>query len=110
MKKPTPPKPPVGLSNKAVTLWRTVVKDFDIIDAPGLMLLESAMRCWDRAHDARAVIEREGMQVADRFGSMKPHGLLSVERDAWAGFRHAIKQLGFDIEAPRPAPGRPPGV
>ncbi len=95
MKKPTPPKPPVGLSNKAVTLWRTVVKDFDIIDAPGLMLLESAMRCWDRAHDARAVIEREGMQV---------------ERDAWAGFRHAIKQLGFDIEAPRPAPGRPPGV
>ena len=105
-----PSKPPTGLSDHALTMWRRCVEDYAIHDAPGLGLLESALRCWDRAQEARSVIAVEGMQVKDRFDQSKPHPLLSVERDAWSGFRHAVRQLGFDIEPPRPTLGRPPGI
>lgn len=89
-------------------MWRSILDDFDIDDSAGLSLLESALRCWDRAHECRDVIDKEGLQIRDRFEQLKPHPLLASERDAWAGYRAALKQLNLDVLPPGPV-GRPAG-
>lgn len=103
------PTPPADLSEASKTWWRSVVDEFSVVDAPGLELLASACRCLDRAEQCRQAILRDGVTVRDRFEQVRPHPLLAAERDALAGFRAAVKQMGFDIEPARNVPGRPPG-
>jgi phage terminase small subunit len=58
---------------------------------------------------AQAAIKEEGATGLDRFGQLKPHPLLPIERDARAAMMAALKQLNLDLEPLRDGPGRPPG-
>lgn len=95
------------VSKPAKKLWRQILGEFDIDDPAGLAILKVAIEAWDRAREAREAIDRDGPTYLDRFGSPKPHPLLTVERDARAQFLLALKQLNLDLE-PLKNTGRPP--
>jgi len=101
-------KPPKGLSRPAAAWWRELQAEYAVRDSAGLLLLQTALEAFDRAKACQKAIETEGQQVQDRFGQMKPHPLLSAERDARAQMLAALKALNFDVVPPKDTPGRPP--
>jgi P27 family predicted phage terminase small subunit len=108
MKKRQEQPPPKGLSLAARQRWKQLLGEFHIRDAAGLMILEAALRAFDRAEQARGVLDAEGVVTLDSRGRPKAHPAASVERDNRAAFLAALKQLNLDIEPLRDGPGRPP--
>jgi hypothetical protein len=74
-----------------------------------LLILQTGLEAFDRKRECQAIINKEGMQVADRFAQMKAHPLTTVERDSRAAFMAALKALNLDLEPLNDKPGRPPG-
>ena len=91
---PSRPRRPSGLSKAAGVLWERLQREYRVLDAAGLAVLEQALRAFDRAEEARRLLDREGCVVKDRWGQVKLHPAASVERDARAAFLSALKQLG----------------
>lgn len=94
---------PSGLSERAAALWRDVHDEFELAPAE-VELLTEACRALDRADEAAAVVDRDGLVVSDRFGSPKAHPAIDVERSARAFFAAAVKQL--QIHATEASPTR----
>jgi hypothetical protein len=76
----------------------SLVQEFEISDAGGLLVLQSFGNAEAREQAARDQIEREGQTVLDRFDQAKPHPLLATERDARAQKMQALKALNLDLE------------
>jgi len=95
----TEPRPPAHLSAAAKRWWRDTVHQFTL-EPHHRMLLEAAATAWDRATDARVMIEAEGAVVRDRFGQPKPHPAVQIESTALALFARLTVQLGLDLETP----------
>ncbi|MFZ1429140.1 MAG: P27 family phage terminase small subunit [Geminicoccaceae bacterium] len=102
-------RPPQRLSAEARKAWRKLADEYGIADDAGLLILNTAFEAFDRMREAQAGIEKEGSTIVDRFGQLKAHPLLPVERDARAAFLSALKSLNLDVEPLNPLPGRPPG-
>lgn len=98
VKTKTKPRAPAGLSVAGRGLWQRLRTEYSILDAGGLAVLEQAARCYDRAEEARRMLDREGVVVKDRWGQRKPHPAAPVERDARAQLLAALRQL--NIETP----------
>ena len=96
------------ISTEARRLKKKIVEEYDIDDAAGLRILETACEAFDRMRQAQKVIQADGMTVKDRWNQIKAHPLCSVERDARAQFLAALKALNLDVE-PVKGIGRPPG-
>jgi hypothetical protein len=77
-------------------------------DDAGLLILSTAFEAFDRMREAQSAINRDGTTVVARFGQLKAHPLLPVERDARAQFLAGLKALNIDLEPLRDRPGRPP--
>ena len=103
------PKAPKALSAEARRRWRELVAEYDIRDSAGLQILQTAMEAFDRMRAAQAQIAKDGQMHADRFGQVKAHPLLPIERDSRAAMLMALKALNFDIEPLRGKVGRPGG-
>jgi P27 family predicted phage terminase small subunit len=99
---------PSTLSKEAQRIWKLILTSYELDDEAGMLLLKSTLEAYDRAQAAKDVIDREGMQIIDRFQQVKPHPLLTTERDARSQFMAGMKQLNFDLEPLRDGPGRPP--
>jgi P27 family predicted phage terminase small subunit len=102
-------KYPKGLSPAARRWWTRLVADFGISDPAGELLLETALRCFDRAEQARAVLDRDGVTATDTRDRPKQHPACAVERDSRAGMLAALRALNLDIQPLRPGVGRPGG-
>ena len=100
---------PKGLSAAARGWWRKLTAEYAIEDDGGRLLLEQALRSFDRAEAARALLDTDGVVVRDRWGQQKPHPAASIERDARAGMLSALRQMNLDVEPLRDGPGRPGG-
>jgi P27 family predicted phage terminase small subunit len=114
LKKFTPPvqkvaKPPSNLSAEAGKKWKALVEEYDIADAAGLQILTAGMEAFDRMRGAQRRIKAEGQTFKDRFGQLRAHPLLPVERDARAAMLAALKALNLDLEPLHDKPGRPGG-
>jgi P27 family predicted phage terminase small subunit len=103
------PAPPRHLSQEARKFWRKVAEEYGIDDETGMLVLTVAFEAFDRMREAQGQITRDGTTVVDRFGQVKMHPLLPVERDARAQFLAGIKALNLDLEPLADSPGRPPG-
>jgi P27 family predicted phage terminase small subunit len=103
------PKAPSHLSKEAKKIWSEILAEYDISDAAGLRILRVALESFDRAQAARTAIDKDGMTVTDKFGQVKPHPLLPIERDSRAAFLAGLKALNLDLEPLRDKPGRPGG-
>ncbi len=74
-------------------MWREMGGDFEQWDSAGLAALRSALEAHQRARQARLAIDKDGQVWRDRFGQLRPHPLLAVERDARAAFLAALRTL-----------------
>lgn len=102
-------KAPKHLSKEAKSLWSRLLKEYEIQDEAGLLILQTAMESFDRMRESQAIIKTEGMQVTDRFDQKKAHPLTTVERDSRAAMLAALKALNLDLEPLQDRPGRPAG-
>ena len=70
-----------------------------------LRLLFGAGKAWDRAMEAREVIDREGLTYLDRFGQVRPRPEVQIERDSLTLFTRMMRELNLDSEViPDPKP------
>jgi P27 family predicted phage terminase small subunit len=97
------------LSADARRWWRKIQAEYDIADDAGRLLLQTTFEAFDRMRNCQAAIARDGELVKDRFEQLKPHPLLSAERDARSQMLAGLKALNLDIEPLRDRPGRPGG-
>lgn len=110
-KGPKLPSAPRGLSNRARGLWKQILSDYELTGHE-LALLEEALRSLDRADQARHEVDRDGLTFRDRFGQLRPHPALGIERDLRGLFARTLRELGLDpaslADATRPPriPGR----
>jgi P27 family predicted phage terminase small subunit len=94
----------------ATAAWfRSVVKDF-VLEEHHLRLLTLACRAWDRAEQARQLIEAEGLTTRDRYGTAKAHPAVAIERDCRTQFARMVRELDLDTEAPRSERVGPPSL
>ena len=104
----TQPQPPIdGLSDAALERWREINRDW-FLELPQQMILAAALQSFDRMIQAKAIVDKEGLVVADRFGQPRPHPPALLERDARAAMERALKSLNLDTE-PIGVIGRPGG-
>ena len=67
-----------------------------------LRLLILAAESWDRCCQAREMIEAEGLTVADRFGQLRPHPAVAIERDSRIAFARMLRETGLEVEGSQP--------
>lgn len=85
--------PPAHLSAAAKKLWGRLTADFDLDDAAGTLLLQSACEAYDRLQEARKLIDKEGAVMRDRWNQAKPHPACGIERDARSQMHSALRLL-----------------
>ena len=103
------PNPPKHLSTITKKWWRDVLKGFEF-DPSELPLLEAAATAWDRANEARRLIEENGLTIIDRFKQVKANPACGVERDSLATYARLIRQLGFAQSEDYEKAMRPPRI
>jgi P27 family predicted phage terminase small subunit len=102
-------KAPRGLCAEAKKWWVKIRNEYGIDDEGGLLLLATAMQAFDRMRECQRAIKRDGAAVKDKWGQVKAHPLLPVERDSRAAMLQALKGLNLDVEPLKSGPGRPSG-
>ena len=71
-------------------------------------LLDQAAKCLDRIEAARAILDKNGVVVLDRFGCPKQHPAMNVELQNKITFSRLLRELNLDTEAPTES--RPPRI
>lgn len=107
----TAPSAPRHLSSESKRLYRRLVADYDLAAEPhALRVLALACEALDRAEEARVRVDAEGMTVPDRFGQLKPHPAVAIERDSAIRAARLFRELSLDAEVdtrlPRPTGAR----
>ncbi len=96
----------VTLSQPALDLRERLLAEFDISDAHGLALLQSALESFDAMRVAQALVTTYGVCIVDRWGQLRTNPATTVVRDCRAQYLKALHDLNLDVEAPGKA-GRP---
>lgn len=91
------PSAPSHLSTPMKAWWRQVVDDYSL-EPHHLLLLTQACEAHDRATQARKQVDADGPTIADRFGQLRPHPAVQIERDSRAAFARLVRQLDLEGE------------
>ena len=89
----------------ATRKWITSLKKRFVLEDYHLRLLILAAQSWDRAAEARRMIEADGPVQTDRFGQKKPHPSVQIEAASMMNFAKLLTESGIDLEKsedPRP--------
>ena len=100
---------PANLSPASRRWFRETAENF-ILDQHHIKLLELAARTWDRAEEARKLLKADGLTFTDRYGQLKPHPAVAIERDSQLRFARLIRELRLDDEMPDAEYSRPPRI
>jgi phage terminase small subunit len=68
------------------------VADFEA-ETHHLELLRRLCEAMDRADEARALLAADGLTTVDRYGQVKPHPAVNIERDARIAIARLIREL-----------------
>jgi phage terminase small subunit len=98
------PAAPGHLSPSSRRWWRQMVAGYEM-DPGALRILEAAATTWDRALAARDAIATDGAVITDRFGALRPHPAVAIERSALLAYARLCRELAID---PAPPDTRPP--
>lgn len=101
------PVPPDHLTERAQKLWADTVDAFSLASHQ-LELLRRLCEASDRADEARELLAADGLTVVDRYGQVKPHPAVNIERDARLAEARLIRELA--LEPGEPETPRPPRV
>jgi hypothetical protein len=88
-------------------LWRTILSELDIADAPRLAILEQICAAYDRAESLRRVIDIEGELVVSDAGGHKANPLIMCELQARSLVARLMEGLRRSNEKQQRGPGRP---
>ncbi|MEQ1955316.1 P27 family phage terminase small subunit [Mesorhizobium yinganensis] len=102
------PNPPSHLSDAAKKWWRTVTEEYQL-EPHHELLLKLAAEALDRAEQARAIIEQDGVTVLDDRKNVRAHPAVAIEKDARTGFARLLRELDLDFEGGR-SDRRPPAI
>lgn len=94
------PKAPAHLAAATAAWWLEVVTAWEL-DAHHVRLLTLAAESFDRAVQAREILNRRGLTFKDRFGQPKPRPEIAVERDSRTAFARLLRELDLDVDGPR---------
>lgn len=97
--------PPPHLEPPEQALFRQLISEFRIDDAGSISLLTTAMEAHQRARRARERIAVDGETIKDRFGQLRAHPCVAIERDARDAYLRAMRALRLDVK-PAAATGR----
>ena len=97
---------PKELSGAAKKIWTMLHEQFPLEEDHGV-LLNVALQQWDRAQEARAMIEKEGAILTLPNGYKQQHPAVKVEGQALGVFVKVWNMLGIDM-TPVKDVGRPP--
>jgi phage terminase small subunit len=89
------PKAPAGLSDAAGAWWRELIRSYEDWQPDELLRLGGALQAFDRWQAARAILDREGLSLVDRFGQPRVPPMVSVERDSRAACLLELRKLGL---------------
>jgi phage terminase small subunit len=99
---------PAHLKPKTAAWWASVTDDY-MLEPHHERLLTLAATAWDRAEQARAMLDEHGLKFNDRFDSLHARPEIAIERDSRTGFARLIRELDLDVGPPSDA-RRPPGL
>lgn len=106
MPKDAGPKPPAHLSPATGAWWLGVVTSWEL-DEHHVRLLTLAAESYDRAVQAREILDAKGLTYKDRFGQPKPRPEVAIERDSRVAFARLLRELDLDLEPPTEKPRTP---
>ena len=98
---------PAHLRPETARWYRSVVSEWALEDHH-LKILLVACEMWDRAADAREVIQAHGSTYLDRWQQPHVRPEVKVEYDSKSIFLRAVRELDLDLTEPVPAGRRPP--
>lgn len=93
------PKAPPHLNLATRKWWAQCVADYEL-EPHHVRLLTLAGEAWDRCREATERLRTDGAYVTDRFGCLKAHPAVAVERDGRVGFARLLRELDLDVEKP----------
>lgn len=74
------------------------------LDEHDRIILAAACEAADRAAEAKAAVDRDGITIEGRYGP-RAHPAIAIERDARLAMLRAIRELGLNLETtPTPRP------
>lgn len=82
--------PPDHLSPSAREWFDTIIKQCHTEEHYRRLILLAA-QSWDKAGQARQILEKEGIVYHDRFGAPRPHPAVAIERDAQMNFLRLVR-------------------
>ena len=88
---------PQHLKHDTRKFWRSILKQYDL-EEHHKKILTLACKAWDRAEDARKIIDEKGPTFQDRFEQPKERPEVKIERQSRNDFRLFIRELGLDVE------------
>ena len=104
MKKTGGKKAPRKLPESAKKFWLSVHRAYEL-EAHHEQLLTAACFQLARAIEAREQIEAGGLVVRDRFGQLREHPAVGIERSSSLAFQRLVREMSLDIDLPREVRG-----
>src|SRR5262245_15351510 len=91
-------KNPTHLRSDTRAWWQLVHQDYDLGEHHS-RLLTMACEAWDRACQAREIMEKDGIVIGGREAAVRPHPCIAIERDSRIAFARLVAQLNLDDAA-----------
>lgn len=96
-----------GYLRPATRRWWAMVCSEWTLEEHHVRLLTLAASAWDRAEQAREVIDRDGLVVQTRYSGPKRHPCIAIESESRIAFARLLRELDLDVDPPSEA-SRPP--
>jgi phage terminase small subunit len=96
---------PTHLSPPSKRWVKQIIGDFDL-ESFHFRLLVKGAEAWDRSEQAREQIATDGITVPDRYGVLKAHPAVAIERDSRLAFARLLRELALDAAVPDSRPPR----
>ena len=106
--KPKPPKIPNYLTEPTRKWCREILSTWQL-EPHHLRTLFAAAKSYDRATEARIILDKAGLTFEDRFGQVRPRPETTIERDSLMLFAKLMRELNLDCEVPPELP-KPPKI
>jgi P27 family predicted phage terminase small subunit len=85
---------PPQLSADARQVWREIIAEYDGWGVVELSILCSALEAYDRMRQAQKEL-RKKLFMKDKYGQVRPHPCVAIERDSRQAYLRALNQLGI---------------